>query len=704
MAPLRTVFLRLPAYAINGLTVALGIGLIQLLAGGLGGAHAALVASSGAVFASLADMPNATHRTWRRVATAALLGCLISALANALARQPLAMGALMALCGFISAMVLAWGLRAASVSFAGILAVVFTAAAPSAPDLASQLRHLAWTAFGAGAYTGWAVAAAALVQPRLRTLSLAVLLEAAARLLRARAGLLQAEPGEVTDALPLQTWIRDEAALDDRLQVARDLLFAAPSSPHTERQSALLLEVIQLRETFLASELDLELLGGDRAAAPVVAALAQHLLQLADGLADMARALTLRQPLAPGRDPAATVALEPVWPIPPANHLRLTEVLVLRARHMAECVGRMQALMQGGAAQVPLSRDDLQLFVSVEGWPLAALRPHLTLRSPVLRHAVRAAVALGCAYWLGSVLPWASHPHWLVLSVAVVLRGNLEQTLSRRNLRVAGTVIGCLLVMALAQAGPGPFAALIFLLAVALAHAFATRQYLVTAVAATVMALLQAHLADPTSGFAITERLADTVLGAALAWAFSFVLPSWEHRALPRLVGRVTRGMARLTGEALQWPQGAQADVALRLARREVYEALGALAASAQRTSVEPLHVRLPLYGLADLLMRSRSLLAQLAAIRVLVHSRAAELDAAQAGEAMQAAAAEIQQRLEADGAEASAGPLHGRPGLPVASAIDAPWPWLLRRLHLAQQAAADMAYAARALRKAASS
>jgi len=106
------------------------------------------------------------------------------------------------------------------------------------------------------------------------------------------------------------------------------------------------------------------------------------------------------------------------------------------------------------------------VFISTEGWPLAALRAQLNTRSPTFRHAVRMSLALGSAYFIGLVLPWASHPHWLVLSVGVVLRGNLEQTLSRRNDRVLGTMIGCLLVLVLAQFGAPWLSTLAFLVAV----------------------------------------------------------------------------------------------------------------------------------------------------------------------------------------------------------------------------------------------
>ena len=44
--------------------------------------------------------------------------------------------------------------------------------------------------------------------------------------------------------------------------------------------------------------------------------------------------------------------------------------------------------------------------------------------------------------------------------------------------------------------------------------------------------------------------------------------------------------------------------VALRLARREFYEAIGSIAASAQRSRAEPERVQLPLPAMATLLTR----------------------------------------------------------------------------------------------------
>ena len=173
-----------------------------------------------------------------------------------------------------------------------------------------------------------------------------------------------------------------------------------------------------------------------------------------------------------------------------------------------------------------------------------------------------------------------------MLSVAVVLRGNLGETLARRNARVLGTLLGCLIVVALARL-PSPLSMnTIFLLAVGTAHAFVTRRYWLTATAASIMALLQSHQVNPEAGFAIAERVADTFLGALLAWSFSYVLPSWERRGVSEQIVRVRRDLSAYASHSLR--TAGDDPVEERLARRQAYDSLAALAASLQRSRVEP--------------------------------------------------------------------------------------------------------------------
>ena len=255
----------------------------------------------------------------------------------------------------------------------------------------------------------------------------------------------------------------------------------------------------------------------------------------------------------------------------------------------------------------------------------AELRRQLNWQSPVLRHALRTAVALGSAYFIGRALPWASHPHWLVLSVAVVLRGNLEQTLARRNMRVAGTLLGCVAVVALMAAHSQWLFDLGFVLAVAIAHGFVTRRYWLAATAATIMALLQAHLVDPAGGLPVAERAADTLLGALLAWGFSYVLPSWERRRLPRALTAHCEYLDRYAARTLA-DRGDRVVLEQRLARQRAYDSLNGLGVLLQRSSAEPRHVRVPDVELATLLDHAQRFMAHLSMVRLTLTRRTADL------------------------------------------------------------------------------
>lgn len=683
---LRRWLAQLPAYGLNGIGVALGVLLVQLLAGALGGAPAALLASGGAIYASLADTPNPPQRTWRRVALAVAVGLVSSVLITALRGHAVALGVLVAVLAFGGSMLLAWGMRAGPISFVPVLAIVFTMAGPAPGRWQDQAVHALWTAAGGLVYMAWAMLVARWLQPRYRALALAAVVEATAALLRSRAALLAAGPREAAGALPLQEWMQRQAVLDERLQPARDLLFPATEAPGAQRQIAILLHAIALRDTLLGSELDLDLLGEDAAAERLRLALAARIDATADTLTWLAQAVQWDRPMAatPVGDHGLPAALAALADDP--RRSALAAALGERAQHMADDLARMLQTWRGQAAPTPLSAAELQFFVSPEGWPLAALAPHRRLGSPILRHAIRSAGALAAAYFLALALPWASHPHWLVLSVAVVLRGNLDQTLARRDARVAGTVLGCLLVLVFAWLRQPWLSGVVFLLAVGVAHAFVNVRYLVTATAATMMALLQAHMAHPAGGFAIGERLADTVLGALLAWAFCYVLPSWERRSLAHLVARVQDAARVLVAQALRWPEPGHSDLALRLARREFYEAIGSLAASAQRSAAEPTRVQLPVPAMATLLTRCHVLLAQLSAVRTLLERRSDRLEEAPARAALAMAAERVEAALAGVGA----------PGPQAESEVIGRWPepqapllpWLQRRLRLVEQGA----------------
>ena len=676
-----------PAYLVNGIEVAVGVGLIHATVAVLAGPQAGLLASTGAICASLADLPTTVSRAWQRVAFGALLACTASVVVTALVSHPPALGLGIGTIAFVSLLTLGWGPRAGPISFAPILAIVFAVAAP-APSAAEAL---AWNGTGALAYLAWAVLVTWGLQGFYRWNSLAEVMGATSRLLRSRARLLSAPRLQAADIATMRAWITDETVLADRLQAARDFVFVAQDARGSVGHTAILLRLIELREVLLASRLDLNLLGSDDAGIAVRVRLADALTAIAGTLDAAQRAYRGRSAALDGAiaAPEFSRAMDGISLADSDPRARLLPALTDRLQRLAGETAAILTLLRGEDAKpdLPLSRQELQLFVAPDGWPLAAIRAHLTLQSPVFRHALRMSLALAAAFFIAHASPWASHPAWVVLSVAVVLRGSLEQTLARRNARVLGTLLGCLLVLLLFQVPSTGILAAVFIVSVAVAHAFVGVQYVVTAVAGTVMALIQQHLAYPGGGFAIVERIGDTFLGAALAWAFSYVLPSWERRSLPALVARTVDALRQYAASAMEGGGGPRAGamVEQRLARRRAYDALGAMAAAFQRSAAEPERVRLPLVELATLLDYGQRLMAHLSLIRLTLAHRSIRLEVPQVAAMLQRARAELDARLRLDGREgAGAGRVSEMPGeLPSAPPVEDRLAWLRRRLRV---------------------
>ena len=374
---------------------------------------------------------------------------------------------------------------------------------------------------------------------------------------------------------------------------------------------------------------------------------------------------------------------------------------------MHDEVGRLAALARGERGpDLEVVRTAWQLFVSPTRW---TWRPFLSLwrwDAPPLRHAIRAALAIAAGYAVGWALPWGSHEYWILLTIVVVLRGSLAQTLERRNSRVAGTLVGCLLAGLLLYAHvPVPVLLVVVAVAQGIAHAFAIQRYLVTAVAATVLALVQAHLlgfgASPV--FEVAERVVDTLIGVAIAWIFSYVLPSWERTQVGALVRRALVAQAKHAQLALGLGRGidAQSELAWRLARREAYDSLSALVQAIQRSLSEPRAVRPPLPELERMLAHSYQLLAQLTAIKTMLLQRRERLNFAQLRAPLEQAAAAIVSALTPGAGQPAAVPAHeeAQPMLDLPDAAEGDLsPWVLRRLRLAVGIAGEVqADAARA-------
>ena len=694
-------------YVMIGASAAVGLLLISGLVHWGYGAFAAAAASVGVIVVTPPDQPAPRRGKFWQLLPAALIGTPLFFAVQVLHADPVRLTVLLVSATFVAFLGAAWGKRGLPISISIMFAMIFSMSVSRSSQGATALSSTLYFALGAAAYLVYATLANAVLNGRYRVLMLVDALRAVVLLMRIQAQQFSTLAGAGTGApepAPLiGRLMAQQAALTDQLQSARDILLESPRTRRRLQLAAMLMRLLEMRDHLVACELDLDILQAHPGQAPILAALRKELMVLADAVERLADALLLgRPPEAFGGKRPWAATPDPVAPgstATPSPDL-LARGLVSRVGHIHDEVQRLSALARGEAQpDLAVVRANWQMFISPTAWSWQPFAGVWRWKAPSLRHAIRAALAIATGQAIALVLPWGTHDYWILLTIVVVLRGSLAQTLERRNIRVAGTLLGSLLAGALLYAhAPAGVLLVIVTLAQGLAHAFAIRRYLVTVVAATVLALLQAHLlnAGASPAFEVLERVADTLIGAAIAWAFSYVLPSWERTQIPALVARTLRAQAHHARVALGLGQlqavDNQAEVGWRLARREVYDSLSALVQATQRSLSEPRAVRPPLAPLERLLAHSYQLLAQLTAVKTMLLLRRGRLQAQRIQVPLQDAAHALESTLSG-----SAAPARAVPAPTVASPppIELPdpfeqdlSPWLLRRLDLAVELA----------------
>ena len=721
----RVLRVALSHYVLNGISVALGLLVISAGVHWWLGAFAASAAAVGVIVSGPPDIPAPRRGKLWQMLPAPLLGTPLFFAVQTLHHDPLALGLLLVPATFFIFLVMAWGKRGAPVAISLMFAMVFSIAARAGDSadadagagLPTALTSTLYFALGALLYVPWAVLANALLNGRYRGQLLSDVLLSLAQLMRvqARQFTVAADSADAAPCAHTGVMLLHHAALADQLQGARDLILESPRTPRRQRRAAMLVQILEMRDHLLACELDLDTLRAQPEQAPALASQQAVLQALAEEIERLADALLCGRPpvaFADMRPRLQTLSTQCGPEVTPAGFSAplLARGLADRMGHINDEALRLIALARGDVVpDLAVVRAYWQMFVSPTTWSWQPLRSLWHWDAPPLRHAVRAALAMGVGYAVAVHLPWGTHAYWVLLTIVVVLRGSLAQTLERRNLRVAGTLLGCVLAVAVLSAQWPAWGLLMAVtLAQAVAHSFALRRYLITAVAATVLGLVQAHLltsGGTSTAFALFERLVDTLIGTGIAWAFAYVLPSWERTHMPALVARTLAAQAHHARVALGLGQLQAVDnapeLAWRLARREAYDSLSALVLATQRSLSEPRAVRPPIEPLEHLQAHSYQLLAQLTAVKTLLLLRRGRLQPEQvqgplalAGERIGAILSAPQQPATATAptpaaACASASTAESEP-LPEWDARDLNV-WLLRRLQLATTMAGQL-------------
>ncbi len=235
-----------------------------------------------------------------------------------------------------------------------------------------------------------------------------------------------------------------------------------------------------------------------------------------------------------------------------------------------------------------LDRDPRSLS---EAWQ--RLRAQWNWRAPLLRHALRLAVALTAGYAV-MLSTGDSHGFWILLTIVFVCQPQYGATLTRLAQRISGTVLGLVVGWALLRLFPDLLLQAGFTVAAGVVF-FATRHTRYTLATAAITSLVLLSFNQAGDGFGlILPRLLDTLAGSVIAGlAVWLILPSWQSHQLHRLAGQAARAQAQYLREIMaQYQSGKRDHLAYRLARRNAHLADGALSRALAAMRLEPARAR----------------------------------------------------------------------------------------------------------------
>jgi uncharacterized membrane protein YccC len=605
-------------HIINGASVGLGVIAVALVASTIFGFAAGQPATLGAISASISDLP----APWRVKARTLIFGfalAMLSTVAIQIALPWLATTILMiGVISFVGGLVTGLGRWAVAVGMQAIIPMVFILGFPRETYPAAVRTEL--LLFGGGlAYIAIALLATVFTDPSARRMVASETIREFSIYLRAVASIF--DPDQDLAAAYGAT-IRQQSALSDQLQSARALLLERPGMMGERmRLSASIGILLDALDALIAAQCDVEIMRKTPGAAAVLARIGDALRVGSLDLRHLSlELLATGHPTLPPdhqlaidalKREAAQVEAKSMDPQARAALDAATWRLVLSLGHVRRLE---QSLSNDATARSAIGDVNFAAFIPRRNYAPSALAAHFSPESPVLRFAVRLALAMMAGALVAQSLGDDRHGNWVLLTIAVVMRAGYGLTRQRRDDRVIGTLIGC--VLAAASVAYLPVTALVGIqgLAVAVTHSFARLNYRISSTGASVMALVTLHLVQPWVSAPILVRLADTLIGAAIAHLFNYFWPRWEFFEAPQLASRLQGQLAAFADAALR------SDVSehdYRLARKNVIEAMAALSDSAGRMAIEPMTARKGLDEMADLLIRAYSLVAQLSAARL---------------------------------------------------------------------------------------
>lgn len=612
-------------YFYTGLRIATGVIGLTLLVFWYANLPVAMAFCIGALCTSLMDLPSPLHHKFYEMLSSVLLCTAFALIVSLCTPIHWLLQTMIVLGTFLASMMVVYGRKALPLQFAALF--IMTLSMENAVTPLQALVKSAVFFAGGMSYLAYAMAVAWLMRHRTRQQVLAEALYELARYVDIKADFYDVQK-DLNQQFELL--VRQQILLAEKQQASRDMILRSQRNHEDLTLVQVHYAMIDLYELVLSTHTEYAMLRKYFADTNILPLLGKLVDKAAQDIESVAYAVTSNRPsLSEINYQNEIDAIEREFgvlkcetPDPAYDEaLAILRAAFNKIRAMTDMIGELhRAAMVEGSAVSLISGADLTPFLTQQKYGLRILLSNLRWTSSTFRFALRVSLAILTGLLVAQVLPYKSHSYWIALTIAVILKPTFGTTKKRRADRLIGTLIGCILSAIILHFVRAPAVLLLFLfLATVSVPAFVNLKYRYTAIAASMQILLLISLTVPHGGHAISERLLDTLIGAMIATFFSYVLPSWEFRALPQLVKNVLKANGKYIDAAKDLLQGRVADDFLyRLARKRFMDSLASLSSALTRMLEEPTDKQYAVVDLNRFIVQNYLVVAHIAALRVL--------------------------------------------------------------------------------------
>ncbi len=629
----------------SGIRRAAGTLLPVTILGGLFGWYATgLVATFGALCVAFIDQPGPHEHRGREMLGGTLLSTLTVAITSLASNYPLLLWiAVIGQC-FAYSMLSVYGKRGGQIGFACLLLMTVTMHEALS---ANEVWMHTLTSFGGGLfYTVFSYSLSRAMNLREKEQALSVALFATSDYVAQRANMYSLDLDLDESYRKLITC---QSNMTDKQQAARDMVLRGlsgkirPDQPKRIMLWNLFVDTIDILDTLVATRTDYSLLRSKLGESDILIFMRDALYKMSVDLDRIALAVSRERAASPRNSVKAELrAIEFEIDQMARNGYSQREPdvynlcieILRRLRHSANLVQRMIVSTDLNKKSEPIQPtvldQSLSQFLSREKYRPGMITSNLRLDSPICRYALRVTLAAATAMTVWTLIPaLAPQGYWILLTVLIIMKPGFALTRQRNGWRLFGTLIGCVVALgALYSTDNNTWLFVAMVASTIIGGSLLQLNYMMASVFNTNAVLLAFHFVDPTATTIITDRALDTLIGSVISFACSYFLPWWEAQFMPSLARAAINANREYLRAGLHYvetlqknkndPQNSdiqRADVAWRLARKNVYVALGNFAEAFYRMMLEPRARQWHVIEFNNLMIQAHMLASQINAV-----------------------------------------------------------------------------------------